>query len=758
MPQVRFLRVLRFLSGIFLMAMLAGGAYAQPLGASETVLTDQVRATLLAYAPQGVLPAAESAAPPPVWLGLRLEHAPGWHTYWHNPGDTGMPTEMQWLLPAGVHAGEIHWPVPRIFRVGEMVNFGYAGDVLLPVPLEVAATYPPEATEILVRLHAQWLACRQECLPQEGVFALRLPLHGSTAAAADAFEAALAARPLALGSAAGTSATPSADGTRLALRIAGLPTEVHGTTLTLLPEDEGVLANAPEGLRQSWSGSVWQADVPLAPEGDAMPGTLALVLATAGEGEKANPRSWRVQVPVAGSPAGTAAKAASKQAPALPPALQAAIEADKAAHAVPATSATPAAAAATSAQVPAGAFRAALLGALLGGMILNLMPCVFPVLAIKVMGFAQHGSDARAQRAGGLAYTAGVVLSFLLLGALLLALRAAGQQLGWGFQLQSPAVVAALAALFALIGLNLSGLFEVGQFVPSSLAAVRARRPSVDAFLSGVLAVAVASPCTAPFMGASMGLAIGLPAVQALGLFATIGFGMALPYLLISFWPALAQRMPRPGAWMEVFKHFMAFPMYGTAVWLLWVLGQQTGINGAAALLALLVALALLLWALGLQGRARRWLAPLAGVLLAALLVGVGPHVLRVSAAPANAAAPAAADQGARWQPWSAAAVHAALERGQPVFVDFTASWCVTCQYNKKTTLARADVLAALDAAGVLTLRADWTRRDAVIGVELQRLGRAGVPTYALHAPGKPTLVMSEIIGADEIKKALEKL
>ena len=434
---------------------------------------------------------------------------------------------------------------------------------------------------------------------------------------------------------------------------------------------------------------------------------------------------------------------------AISPALQAAIDADKAANKAPPSPAP--------APAPAGAsfgvFLGALLGAFIGGILLNLMPCVFPVLAIKVMGFAQHGSDQRAQRAGGVAYAVGVVLSFLLLGALMLALRAAGQQLGWGFQLQSPAVVAALATLFALIGLNLSGVFEVGQFLPASWAAARAEHPTVDALLSGVLAVAVASPCTAPFMGAALGLAIALPAMQALLLFAAIGCGMALPYLAAAFWPALAQRLPRPGAWMEVFRRLMAFPMYGAAVWLLWVLGQQTGINGAAALLALLVALALLLWTLGLQGKARRWLAPLAALLLAALLMSAGPLVLRQQ--PENAPQAAA---GARWQPWSAEAQQALLAQGKPVFVDFTAAWCVTCQYNKRTTLTRADVLAALDAAGVQTLRADWTRRDATIGAELQRLGRAGVPTYVLQAPGKAPTVMREIISADELKAALAAL
>ncbi|MBQ6656885.1 MAG: thioredoxin family protein [Ottowia sp.] len=732
------MRLLRFLLMLLAALLLAGGARAQfTQGATDTVTTEQVRATLLAFAPQGVLPAQAGEAPPQVWLGLRLEHTPGWHTYWRNAGDSGAPTELHWTLPAGVQAGDIAWPVPHVIAVGDLHNFGYEGSVLLPVPLEISSEYQPGAApEMEVRLHAVWLACKLECLPQEGDFELRLPLHGSTALAAAEFEAALASQPDEPSSAE-ASATPSNDGALLALRVAGLPAEAHGKTFTLLPEVEGVLVNAPPHWEQRWENGVWLAEAPISPERYAAPDALPLLLAADGG------RAWRMTARVQGE------WTEGKTPEAISPALQAAIDADKAANKAPPSPAP--------APAPAGAsfgvFLGALLGAFIGGILLNLMPCVFPVLAIKVMGFAQHGSDQRAQRAGGVAYAVGVVLSFLLLGALMLALRAAGQQLGWGFQLQSPAVVAALATLFALIGLNLSGVFEVGQFLPASWAAARAEHPTVDALLSGVLAVAVASPCTAPFMGAALGLAIALPAMQALLLFAAIGCGMALPYLAAAFWPALAQRLPRPGAWMEVFRRLMAFPMYGAAVWLLWVLGQQTGINGAAALLALLVALALLLWTLGLQGKARRWLAPLAALLLAALLMSAGPLVLRQQ--PENAPQAAA---GARWQPWSAEAQQALLAQGKPVFVDFTAAWCVTCQYNKRTTLTRADVLAALDAAGVQTLRADWTRRDATIGAELQRLGRAGVPTYVLQAPGKAPTVMREIISADELKAALAAL
>jgi len=393
--------------------------------------------------------------------------------------------------------------------------------------------------------------------------------------------------------------------------------------------------------------------------------------------------------------------------------------------------------------------------AMLGGLLLNLMPCVFPVLSLKVLGFARHAGERGALLAGGLAYTVGVVLSFVALAGLMLALRAGGEQLGWGFQLQSPLVVAGLAALFTLIGLNLAGVFEVGNLLPDRLATMQLRHPLVDSALTGVLAVAVAAPCTAPFMGASLGFAVTLPAAQALAVFAALGLGMALPYLLASAWPALARALPRPGAWMATFKGLMAFPMFATVVWLVWVLGQQAGIDGAAALLGTLVALAFVAWALGgaEHRRGTRWAL---GALGAALLVATLSWAL-----PAWRAEPArmSAEAAHGWQAWSPARVAEATAAGRPVFVDFTAAWCVTCQYNKRTTLADERVQSAFADRDVLLLRADWTRRDADITAELSRLGRSGVPVYALYAPraSGPTL-LSEILSVDEVRQALATL
>ena len=699
--------------------------------APTVVQSDQARAELLAHAPEGATPGK------PVWVGLQLTHAPGWHTYWKNSGDSGLPTELQWTLPAGVTAGPIAWPTPRKFPIGNLANYGYDGTVVLPVPLTVDPGFT--GSHIDIQLYAAWLVCRKECIPEEGRFALRLPVQGSTGLHGSAFEASFAAAPKDQ-PAQGSQVAPEPG--FLNVVLAGLPGAWRGQPLEFFPEATGLIEPGA-AWTQAWDGGRWSARVPLSPHRSDSPAQLALVVAQAiPPGQGPGSPGVRIEVPVQGS-----WPAAAPLPAAVPEALQAALDANaaRAASAAPATGAT------------ALTLGAALLGALLGGLVLNLMPCVFPVLAIKVMAFAKHANDRQAHRANGLAYSAGVVLSFTALGALLLALRAAGEQLGWGFQLQSPAVVAALAALFTLIGLNLAGLFEFGKVLPSRLATLQAKSPTADAFLTGVLATAIASPCTAPFMGASLGLAIALPAAQALAVFATLGLGMALPYLLASWVPAVARALPRPGAWMNTFRQLMAFPMFATVVWLLWVLGQQSGIDGAAALLMLLVVLALLVWALGLRGRGRTVLAGLSLAGLAWLGWAIGPNVTRpLEAVPGQTVATTV--DGTGWQPWSPQAQAALVAQGRPVFVDFTAAWCVTCQYNKRTTLADATVLGDLAGKNVALLRADWTRRDPAVTAALAGLGRNGVPVYAIYKNGQATQVLSEVLSVEEVRSALARL
>lgn len=708
---------------------------------SAVVQTEQVRAELVAHAPEGV------QAGRTLWIGLQLTHQPQWHTYWKNPGDSGLATQLQWTLPAGVTAGDIVWPTPQIIRIGTLANFGYEGAVLLPIPLTVSPAFKPSGlgSTLEVRLHANWLVCRQECIPQEGQFLLHVPVQGSTAAHTAEFDAARAASPQPLDGTA--QAQVSAHGLRLL--VTGLPKAWQGQSLNAFPElpevvDSAKTPNATDpsttgqtqkvgtqGWKVSAAGSEWSALLPLSTLRSSTPGTFPVVISVGSQ-------SVRAQATVSGN---------------WPPLS---------------TTAEPGAwAAERSAQAPVNntapglvGFAWALMAALLGGLILNLMPCVFPVLAIKVLAFSTHGAHGRAaHRAQGLAYTAGVLLSFLALGGLMLALRAGGEQLGWGFQLQSPPVVAALALLFTLIGLNLMGVLELGHLLPSKVATLQLRHPVMDAFLSGVLAVAVASPCTAPFMGASLGYAIGLPWAQALGIFAALGLGLALPYLVAAWIPGMDRWLPRPGAWMDALRRFMAFLMWATVVWLLWVLGHLNGLDAAASLLALLLAVALVLWALGLPGRSRWVFASISIAATALLASAIGQNVLQTNAPAADLGDTThGSGNPTTWQAWTPGRVQAELASGRPVFVDFTAAWCITCQYNKQTTLADTAVLADFAAKKVTLLRADWTRRDPAISAALEQLGRSGVPVYVLYQTDKPPVVFSEILGADALHATLATL
>ncbi|MBK5204800.1 MAG: thioredoxin family protein [Polaromonas sp.] len=681
--------------------------------------TEQVRAELLAWAPEGI------EAGKPVWLGVQLTQQPEWHTYWKNPGDSGLPTRLEWTLPTGVTAGDIAWPTPKKIRIGTLANYGYEGTVLLPVPLTVAPGF--NAAQLDIQLKATWLVCKEVCIPQDGEFALQLPVKGSTALNGSTFAAAFAASPKPLG---GEGSQIEVDATAVKVSLTGLPAALQGKTLDFFPET-GSLIEPAAPWQQAWQGAVWTAQLPLSGQRSESPRVLPLVVAL---GQAA----YRIEAPVKGEWPAVADQAT------LQPAQVAALGA-----APPSRSTAPL------------TLIAALLGALLGGLILNLMPCVFPVLALKVVGFV-HVKDQATRLTNGLAYSAGVVLSFLALGALLLGLRAAGEQLGWGFQLQSPAVVAALAALFTLIGLNLAGLFEFGNFLPSRLATLHTANPTTNAFLSGVLATAIASPCTAPFMGAALGYAVGLPAEQALAIFATIGVGMALPYLAASAVPAVARALPRPGAWMVTFKQLMAFPMFATVVWLVWVLGQQSGIDGAGALLALLVLMALAIWAFGLRSAVRKTqtvhtvIATFSIALFALALWAIGPNITKETTNPVSASSAAAAS--GKWQAWAPGRVEQLTAQGQSVFVDFTAAWCVTCQYNKKTTLSDASVLADLAAKNVALLRADWTRRDPAVTAALTQLGRSGVPVYVIYKPGRAPVLLSEILTVDDVRAELAKL
>lgn len=753
---------------------------ALPLAAGSSVQTPHVRAELLAHAPDGIRSGGV------VQLGLLMEHAPGWHTYWQNPGDSGMATELQWQLPTGFTPGAIAWPTPLKMRLDELANYGYEGRVLLPVPVHVPANWQATAPDVEIRLDATWLACRLECIPEQGSLTLRLPVDVPSAAWAGEFAQAARAQPVPLA----VQGHAAASGDTLHVRVEGLPPDWHGQSLEVFAQQPQVLrhgARAGHDWQQRWEQGAWLAELPLALDRADSGPSLPLVLSRLSQSEGGQwdphapdaftgPIGWAIELPVT---AGWQGAERATLAPELVQALAQQREAQEggattgaAASAASGAAATPPAAQplpATQPPLSLAQWGVLLLLALLGGAVLNLMPCVFPVLAIKALALARYSQNRRLQRESALAYGAGVVLSFTVLGALVLALQAAGQQLGWGFQLQSPWFVAGMALLFTLIGLTLAGIVQLHIGLPERLRSAKAggdpHSPVGESFFSGVLAVLVAAPCTGPFMGAALGATLTLPAAAALAIFVAIGLGLALPFMALVWFPRALDALPRPGAWMETFRNAMAWPMFATVAWLLWVLAHQVGVNAMIAWLFVLWGLGFALWLWGKRPAAGAALA-LRGLWWLALAVPVavalagGHHLGKTIAVQARQPVVTATTQepGEQWQAWSLQEQQRSLQEGRPVFVDFTASWCITCQYNKATTLADADVLADFARAKVRLLRADWTRSNPEITRALHALGRTGVPTYALHVPGQPVQVMTEILDKAALRAQLAAL
>jgi thiol:disulfide interchange protein DsbD len=707
----------------------------------------------------------EGAAPgQAAQLGLRLRHAPHWHTYWAMPGDAGLPTRINWKLDAGYVARPLQWPVPQLLRVGDLANYGYEGDVLFPVSVQVPAS-APLGSRAHFAAHVDWLVCNELCIPGGADLALDLPVVAQPRPGpeADAIAAARALVPpsLALDS-------PRA---RLADRHVTLEYTAGAQAprrLEFFSSDAGrIEAAAPQVLHVQGR----RVRLELRAADPVEDGFKSLSGVLVGDGGPAD-GGWAgvIDVPLAAARAADAAPAHPGPGAAPAAAASAPAGAPPAPPAPASAAGTAAIASAPAAGADAIAVLVALAGAFLGGMILNLMPCVFPVLSLKLMGLVRHRNVAPAQlRAHGAVYAAGVVLSFLALAGAVIGLRAAGTQIGWGFQLQSPAFIAGLIALFFLIGLNLLGAFEFtlasGVIARVADGAAPAQEESWGAsFATGVLAAAVAAPCTAPFMGAAVGFAATQAAPLAMLVFLFLGAGMAAPYLALTLVPAWVRHLPRPGVWMERLKQAMAFPMFLTCAWLFWVLGQQIEMDAVAALLAALVALGLFAWSIGLAQRGAprwRWLA--GGALVAALLLAAPS--LRLVAAPVGAltgasaaAAPSPAAGPDDWSRWSPGVQGQALTQGRPVFVDFTAAWCITCQANKRLVLHDDRVIAAFRAHGVVRLVADWTRRDDAISGELARLQRSGVPVYVLYDRNGGQHVLPEILSTQGMLEALAGL
>jgi len=666
----------------------------------------------------------------PNTVALRLKLADGWHTYWRNPGDSGLPTTLDWKLPAGVTAGPIEWPAPHALPVGPLVNYGYEGDVLHPVTLTTTPDFL-SGRDVTMTARADWLVCKETCIPEGADLTLTLPVANRADPDPRWGKAIAAARATVPQPIAGWTAQAHGDGARIKLKLTPAAGAADPGTLHFFPNDEGrIEASGKQTLARDGTAYVLTLPVAyqLAPGFKRVDGVLA---ASAGIGGAA---AATLDVPLTGTIV-AGPKPAGEDAPKLN------------------------LAGGGTAGGPELSLALAALFAFIGGVILNLMPCVFPVLSIKVLGFAQHDDDRATMRKEAIAFAAGVILTFLALATALLMLRAAGEQLGWGFQLQSPVVVTGLALLFFVLALNLVGVFEFGQFAPAAIRGWTSTNRTLDAFGSGMLAVIVASPCTAPFMGAALGYALAQPPAATLAVFAALGAGMALPYVLLALLPGWRRVLPRPGPWMVRFKQLLAFPLFATVAWLVWVLGAQLDNDAVLRLLVALLGVAFALWAwhAARAGGGRAWTAA-AVVAVAGAAFVARPLFTFDARGPEPVASATVKSADGEWVGFAPARLAELTAAGRPVFVDFTAAWCVTCQVNKRTTLNRDGVRDAFRRRNVVLVRADWTRRDPAITQALAALGRNGVPVYVLYRPGREPLLLPEVLTQQVVLDALATL
>jgi thiol:disulfide interchange protein len=668
-------------------------------------------------------------------VALRLEMEEGWHSYWKNPGASGEPTSIDWALPDEYETGDIQWPYPHRIEFGSLISYGYSDEVFLITTVTPPETLTP-GTTVSLDGRAEWLICEEICLPAHSDVELSLPVteeDPDRTEWATGFESARAKHPTPVES---WSVGAGRSDDRYSL-ILGAPDERRPELdgAYFYPSEKSVVdPGAPQPVtknEETYAIALQQSEYAQEPA-ERLRGVLV-----APKGETWDPsgevRAMQVDVPVDSTLSVADAVGASSSSAggglSLPWAL---------------------------------AF------ALVGGVLLNLMPCVFPVLSVKILGFAEEAGNERAMRRHGALFGAGVLVSMWGLAGGLLALRAAGSQIGWGFQLQSPVFIALMTMLFFGIGLNLLGAFEVGTTLMNwggRMQTATSSSGNVGAFLTGVLATVVATPCTAPFMGAALGVALTLSTVGALFIFTALGMGMATPYVVLSMTPALLDRLPEPGAWMETLKQAFSFPMFATAIWLVWVFGQQTSNGGVAFLLAGLLLLGVAAWIV------HRWSAPqlsrtamfvTRGLAGAALVGGIAIAIIGADSAPVEDASTAstetdASSTGQTWKSYSPETIESLRAEGRPVFVDFTAAWCLTCQVNKRRVLTTETVQKAFDEKNVALVRADWTNRDPEITQALESHGRSGVPVYVFYdGDGSEPKLLPEVLTEDVILNTLD--
>ncbi len=662
-------------------------------------------------------------------VGTHFLVDPHWHIYWINPGDAGAPTTIGWTLPQGFQAGPIQWPHPVRLPVPGALNFGYEDEVTflntLTPPADLKA-----GTNVPIKEHVTWLVCNlSNCIPGK-IDLTANPTVTTTAPTPDPqvaaiFKAARSDLPQAIADWK-FSAEATSDG---GYRLIAEPTR---TGVTLPSGDKPFYFNIADSTVEN------SAPQPIKMEGDKVVATLtratfASDLAKRLTGVWVSPLGWG-----AGGP--TAAEIDVPVGPVV------------AAGGAAATQRAVAGADATSSASLLGLLGAVALG-LLGGLILNLMPCVFPVLGLKVMGFVeQAGADHKKVVMHGLVFTAGVLISFWALAGLLAVLRAGGEQLGWGFQLQSPAFVFALAAVMLVFAINLSGVFEIGISATATGSDLQSKSGLIGTFFTGFLATVVATPCSAPFLAPALSATLTLPGIQSFIVFTAIGLGLSLPYLLLSLFPSAVRILPRPGRWMETFKQIMAFPLYATVAWLLWVLAGQLSPDGLLNATWALVALAMGLWAYG------RWAGP--GAKRSSVRLAVASLVIMVGLGfwlgwPRGDNLASSTTQVA-WEAWSPETVQRMRAENRTIYVDFTARWCATCQANKKIVFSSQDVLKTFADKRVAMLEADWTNQDPRITNELAKYHRNAIPFVIVYKPGQeePT-ILPQLLTPDIVLNAV---
>jgi thiol:disulfide interchange protein len=656
------------LLAFLLLLLLAFPAHAQ--------LPPGQKAMSVRLVPETARPAAGSK----VTLALVMSPREGWHGYWQNPGDAGVGTRIDWRLPEGASAGPIRFPVPQRLTIQGLMNYVFEGEHALLVDLQLPPGLAP-GTKLPVLGKVDYLVCTDRiCVPESAEVAAQLEVGGGPAATQAGFDRYRQALPKPLPEAGRFERR----GSRLRIAVP-LPAAASVEEPYFFPVTEQALVySAPQSVSRRGDWLIVETEA-----GDGAPATIEGVLKL-GPGQGLAVRAGPGEVGPAGDPVGAAASQAD---PGYSTILL------------------------------------ALAGAMLGGLLLNVMPCVFPILSLKALSLARAGGEERAARREALAYAAGAILACLALGAALLAVRAGGTAAGWAFQLQDPRVILFLLLLVTAIALNLAGLFELPS-LGGRLASGR-----TGAFATGALAAFIATPCTGPFMGAALGAALILPAAAALAIFGGLGLGLALPFLLLGYVPALRRKLPRPGPWMVRFRHILAVPMILTAFGLAWILERQVGLAGLAMALAAAGTMTLFF---RMAGRRQRWLPMAPAALAAGVAVALLPTIPPQAEARTGGALAA--------ETFSEPRLARLRAEGRPVFVYFTADWCLTCKVNEAAVLERDEVAAAFRSKGAAVLVGDWTRGDAAIGRFLEAQGRSGVPLYLWYAPRKKAEVLPQIL------------